>query len=124
MARRLEKLSEEIKREISHILRNEIKDPRISSMVSVTAVEVSRDLSHAKIYISLLGSEREKEKTLEGLQRARGFIRKELGRRVRMRIVPEITFTIDKSIEYGAYISELLEKVKEKEGTEQKDGNI
>lgn len=124
MDRRLEKLSEEIKREISHILRNEIKDPRISSMVSVTAVEVSRDLSHAKIYISLLGSEREKEKTLEGLQRARGFIRKELGRRVRMRIVPEITFTIDKSIEYGAYISELLEKVREKEGTEQKDGNI
>lgn len=115
MSRRSEKLSEEIKREVSRIIRNEIKDPRITSMVSVTRVEVSNDLGYAKILVSLLGDEVEREKTLEGLNRAKGFIRRELGKKIRTRFVPEITFFVDHSIEHGAYINKLIDKVKGKE---------
>jgi len=124
VSRRSEKLSEEIKREMSQIVRSELKDPRISAMVSVTRVEVSRDLSYAKIFISLLGDKEESEKTLEGLMRAKGFIKRELSKKIRTRFMPEISFFVDHSIEYGAYINQLIEKVRQNEGNDHSDDNI
>ncbi len=124
MSRRLEKISEEMKREISRIIRAEIKDPGITSMVSVTKVEVARDLGYAKVFVSLLGDEKDKENTMEGLKRAKGFIKKELGKRIRIRSVPELSFVVDQSIEHGAYITRLINSIREKEGDDQGDDNI
>ena len=94
----------------------EVKDPRIG-FVSVTDVEVSGDLRHAKVYVSVYGSEKEREESMEGLEKATGYIRKLLGERITVYHTPELLFRYDNSIEYGAHISELLDKVK----TEQSD---
>ena len=79
------------------------QDPRIASLTSVTAVELSRDLRHATVYVSIYGSAAEKERTMETLLRAAGFIRSEIGRRIRLRYAPEIYFAEDRSLEYGAH---------------------
>ncbi len=86
----------------------EIKDPRISSMTSITDIEVSKDLRYAKIYISVYGNDDEKKNTIEGLKSATGFIRHELGKRIKLRYTPELIFELDNSIEYGAHISKIL----------------
>jgi len=96
-----------VRREVSDILRTRVKDPRIG-FVTVTGVRMSDDLRYAKIYVSILGDERERGESLKGLERARTFIRGELGRRIRMRHVPEIGFRYDHSIEYGMRIDEIL----------------
>lgn len=101
------RVAEEIKREVSAIVANEVKDPRLG-MLSITDVDVSRDLSFAKIYFSLLGSEEERANTLEGLDRAKGFIRSELAKRIRVRHIPEISFHFDPSLEYGFKMNALL----------------
>ncbi len=106
---RSERIREEFKREISDILRK-MKDPRIG-FVSVTDVELSRDLRHAKVFVSIFGDEAEKENTLAALLHAQGFIRSELGRRIRLRHTPEITFRLDDSIERGDRINRLLRSV-------------
>jgi ribosome-binding factor A len=111
MNRRAQRLSEEIKREISDILRNGVKDPRVSHLLSITQVDVSRDLSFARIYVSLLGDDRAKKEAFEGLEKAKGFIRRELGQRLRLRLTPEIAFIPDDSIEYGTHINKLLKEV-------------
>ncbi|MGE5397892.1 MAG: 30S ribosome-binding factor RbfA [Chitinophagales bacterium] len=111
--RRLEKLSEEIKREISSILAGEMKDPRLG-MISVTRVEVSNDLSHAVVYISALGEEDKREESMEALEKARGYVRTELSNRIRMRHAPEIHFRLDRSIEHGIKIAAILEELKGK----------
>jgi ribosome-binding factor A len=108
---RPERLGEAIKEEVSDILRNELKDPRIG-FATVTAVEVSGDLRHAKIFVSVLGSPEEQKATFEALRRAQGFVRSELGRRIRLRHTPEIVFRRDDSIKHGARVLELLEEVK------------
>lgn len=105
-------LESEIKRAISSIIANDLKDPRIG-FVSVTGVELTRDLSYCKIYVSVLGSDSEKQESLAGLTAARGFLRRELGRRVRMRKLPELIIELDDSIEYGAKINKLLRELKE-----------
>ncbi len=118
MNRRAQRLSEELKREVSDILRNGVKDPRVTTdLLSITQVRTSKDLSYAKIYVSLLGSEDEKQNTLEGLERAKGFIKRELGGRLKLRGVPEISFLVDDSIEYSSHINQLLKKVMKNEGT-------
>ncbi len=111
MGFRVSRLAEEIKREVTDIVRNHLKDPRISHLTSVTEVEVSKDMRYAKIFVSVYGSEEEQVKTLEGLQSANGFIRSELGRRIRLRYLPEITFNLDTSIEQGVKISQIIDKV-------------
>jgi ribosome-binding factor A len=111
MNRRAQRLSEEIKREISDILRNGVKDPRVSQLLSITQVEVSRDLSFAKVYVSLLGDDGAKKEAFEGLEKAKGFVRRELGSRLRLRLTPEIAFIPDDSIEYGTHINKLLREV-------------
>lgn len=108
---RAQRVAEEIKREVSDILRNEIKDPRINGLISVTEVEVSRDLRHAKIYVSVFGGEGEQAAILLALNRAVGFIRTEIGRRIRLRHTPEVSVHLDRSIAYGAHINQLLRKL-------------
>lgn len=109
--KRINRISEEIKRVVSELLQTELKDPRINPMTSVTNVEVTNDLSFANIYISVLGNEEEKKNTIEGLNSAKGFIRREIGSRIDLRHVPEPIFHIDKSIEQSLYMSQLIEKI-------------
>lgn len=115
---RIDRISEEVKRVVSDIIRNDLKDPRVSALCSVVAAEVTPDLRYAKIYVSVLGNEEEKQATLKGLKSAAGFIRRELGRNIELRYSPEVVFELDKSIEHGAYINKLLNEVAKKDGGE------
>lgn len=112
--RRLMKMGEEIKKVVSVFIMNSIKDPRVSSMTTVTGVEVTSDLSYAKIYISVLGSDKEKKDTLDGLNSAKGLVRKEIGRSVKLRHTPEPIFELDKSLDHGMKINEILKDINKK----------
>ena len=112
---RVEKVQEFIKQEISKIILNELKNPRIG-FVTVTQVQASGDLRHAKIYVSLMGSDEQKADTWRALQRALGFMRSEIGKRIKMRFAPELTLHLDESLDYSAHIQELLLKIKQEEG--------
>ncbi|MCS1351275.1 30S ribosome-binding factor RbfA [Mechercharimyces sp. CAU 1602] len=108
MARiRVSRVGEQVKKELSQLLQQELKDPRIG-FVTVTAVEMSGDLQQAKVFISVLGSDEQKEATLAGLSRAKGFLRSEIGRRIHMKHTPELLFKFDESVEYGQHIEKLL----------------
>lgn len=100
----------EVKKALSSIIR-EVKDPRVSAFASVMDVYVSPDLKTCKIYITVLGGEKEREETLQGLNSARGYIRRELARIVNLRNTPELTFLMDGSIEYGVDMSKKIEEV-------------
>lgn len=105
---RVSRLAEEIKKEVSIIIRNDIKDPKIQGLVSITAVEVSGDMRHAKIFISCLGNDEDKKDVIAGFNRANKFIRGEVAKKLNLRYTPEFTFEIDDSLEKGAYINKLL----------------
>ena len=107
---RVHRVGEQIKKELSHLFQHELKDPRIG-FVTVTGVEMSGDLQQAKVYISVFGENQQKEDTLQAIEKASGFIRSEIGKRVRLRHTPEITFKIDESIEYGQRIEQLIRDV-------------
>ncbi len=107
---RIERISEEVKRELSLVIR-ELKDPRLPMMVSVVAVRVTKDLKFAKAYISFMGGEKVEKDGLAALKSASGFIRKEIGRRLNLRNTPEFTFVADDSISYGAHINEILKEL-------------
>lgn len=109
---RTSRLAEEIKKIVSNIIQNELKDPRVPMLTSVTHVDVTRDLRYAKIYISVFGDEEQKEKCIEGLKNASGYIRKTVGNSLKIRYVPEMNFELDKSIEHGLHISHLLDEIK------------
>lgn len=109
--KRINRISEEVRRVISGIIQNDIKDPRISPITSVSHVEVTRDLSFAKIFISILGNEEEKQSTIEGLESAKGYIKKELGREVKLRAMPELIFILDDSIERSMEMTKLINEV-------------
>jgi ribosome-binding factor A len=109
--KRAEKVGDQIRQEISEMLLRGLKDPRIG-FVTITKVAVSDDLRQAKVYYSVFGGDEEKEDSHQGLESATGFIKRELGRRLRLKYMPEITFLFDDSLEYGAHIEELLQKVK------------
>ncbi len=106
--RRNNRLSGEMKKAISEIIRTDVKDPRISELMSITDVHVTEDLKFAKIYVS---DYNDVEKTIIALQSAKGFIRKEIGKKIKMRIIPELIFIKDDSIEKGLYMSSLIDKV-------------
>ncbi len=112
------RINEEIRREISSIIQNEIKDPRLTAMVSVTKVEVTKDLGYAKVFVSIFGDKESVQSTFEALKRSSGFIRREVGHRVKLRVTPEILFEIDNSIEKGMHIDALLNQIKEKSKNE------
>ncbi|MEN6326305.1 MAG: 30S ribosome-binding factor RbfA [Syntrophomonas sp.] len=117
--RRQERMSVEIKRVLSRIIQEDIKDPRIDfSSVSITRVEVTNDLSHARINISILGDEDKQEETMKALQKAKGYLRTELAREIQIRHAPELELRLDKSIEHGIRISALLEGLKEDNKTD------
>jgi ribosome-binding factor A len=103
---RSDRMAEQLRRELAEIVRDEIKDPRLG-FVSFTEVRMSRDLSHAVIYCSLFNSERQQE-AIDVLNRAVGFIRKEIGRRIRARIVPTLKFVIDESVTRGEAMDDLI----------------
>lgn len=109
------RINEEVRREISVIIRDEIKDPRMTAMVSITEVKVTKDLRYAKVFVSIYGkSEEEKKETFAALKSASGYIRKEVSQRMNLRNTPQILFELDDSISYSMKIEELIEKVKEK----------
>ena len=114
---RTNRISEEMKKEVSNIIQSELKDPRISKMVSIVSLNVAKDLKYAKIYVSVLGNEEEKKSAMTGLKSAAGFIRREVGHRMQLRFTPEIHFELDNSIEHGVYISKLLDTVVHNEKT-------
>jgi ribosome-binding factor A len=105
---RIDRISEEVKRELSDIIQNHIKDPRLPPFVSVTSVRVTKDLMHAKSFVSVLGTEEQKLGALKALQSAAGYIRHEIGQRVKLRFTPEFHFHLDDSIEHGMHISKLI----------------
>ena len=111
---RVEKVQELMKQEISQIILRELKDPRIG-FVTVTSVECTGDLREAKVYVSLMGNESQVKSCWMGLNSSRGFIRREIGKRIRLRVTPEISFALDKSLDYSAHIQELLLKIKAEE---------
>lgn len=104
------RLAETLKEEISQLIRVELKDPRIG-FVTLTSVDVADDLSHAKVYVSVLGTEEETKATIDALNRAAGYVRSEIGKRVRLRHTPSIVFKYDPSIQQGAHISKLLQNI-------------
>ena len=113
MSQRIQRVAEEIKKQISAIIRDELNDPRIG-FVTITKVEVARDLQQAKVYFSFFGSQKEQRDTQIGLDRSRGFIRKLLGQRIRIRYIPEIIFKLDQGTEHSIHIDQILDKIKKK----------
>jgi len=104
------RLAETVKEEVSRIIREDLKDPRIG-FVTVTSVEVADDLRYARVYVSIMGNEEETKVTLDVLQKAAGYVRSELGKVLRIRYSPEVVFKYDQSIKHGAHISKLLHDV-------------
>jgi ribosome-binding factor A len=127
--KRADRIGDQIRAEIADILVRKIKDPQIG-FVTVTAVEVTDDLRHAKVFVSMLESDslassarrdgpgREQNKTLRGLVRASGFIRTELGKRLRLKFLPQLSFHLDQSVQKAAHILQLLEEIKTDDGHE------
>jgi len=113
MSRRTERLQDQIRADISELLQREATDPRLlnGAMISVTEVELTEDLRHAKIFVSILGSESQVREAFSGVQHAGGFLRHELARRLALRRVPELSFHLDPSVARGARILELLKQI-------------
>lgn len=118
---RAEKLAGVLKKKISGIIQTELKDPRIG-FVTITRVEVSKDLKYVKVFFSVLGTEKEKKSAVIGLGRATSFVRRLIAQEVDVRVVPEIVFKIDETYEYALRVNELLERIK-KEEKEKHEGN-
>jgi len=111
MTRRVQRLNNLIRHEISELLQRQVKDPRLGSFIAVTEVSISPDLRHARIFVSHIGSEEEKQETLSALASASGFFRRELAKRLRLRRIPELSFQWDDSIERAAHLLQLIDQV-------------
>jgi ribosome-binding factor A len=112
LGHRHERVAEEIRHEVGAMLAGELKDPRIAGLVTVTEVRVTPDLKHARVFVSVMGSEAEQSSTLAGLAAACGYVRREVGRRLQLRRGPEIRFVLDRSEEYSQHIEDLLRQTK------------
>ncbi|MCY6483930.1 30S ribosome-binding factor RbfA [Clostridium aestuarii] len=112
---RLGRINEEVKKEISNIIRDDVNDPRLTAMVSITKVEVTNDLRYAKVFVSLFGNEESKKASFNALKSSLGFIRREVGHRVKLRCTPQIILELDNSIENGMHINELIHNLKKDE---------
>ena len=104
---RTRRVGEQIQRELADLIRSELKDPRLG-MVSISAVQVSRDLGHAKVYVSVLGSEEQSSESVKVLKHAAGFLRHKLGKLMHIRVIPELHFFLDRSLEEGARLGALI----------------
>ncbi len=109
--RRIARVNDLIRKEISELLLREIRDPRLGGLLSVTEVDTSPDLRHAKVFVSVMGSEEEKRQAEEGLAAASGFLRRSLGERLSLRRIPQLDFQRDESIERGSHLLELIEEM-------------
>ncbi|MCL2565546.1 MAG: 30S ribosome-binding factor RbfA [Defluviitaleaceae bacterium] len=107
-SQRLMRINDEILRECANILRSELKDPRISTMVSVTEVETANDLSQAKVFVSIMGDDEQKKEVMEGLKNASGFIRRGIAEKINLRNTPEIKFLLDNSLDYSLKMAKLI----------------
>lgn len=123
MGHRVNRVGEQMKKELGDIISRKIKDPRIG-FVTITDVEVTGDLQQAKVYISVLGDEEQRENTLKGLAKAKGFIRTEIGQRIRLRKTPELFFEFDETMAYGNRINSLIHELQREElvDDEEKEG--
>ncbi|ELH8560540.1 30S ribosome-binding factor RbfA [Staphylococcus pseudintermedius] len=108
MNMRAERVGEQMKKELMDIINNKLKDPRVG-FLTIIDVQPTNDLSLAKVYLTVLGSDKERENTFKGLEKAKGFIKSEIGQRMRLRIVPDLQFEYDESIEYGNRIERLIQ---------------
>lgn len=106
---RTRRVGEQMQRELAQLIQQEVKDPRIG-LLTVIAVEVSRDFSHAKVFVTSLNNDEDMQQTIQILERAKGFLRKELGRRIKLRIIPDLHFVHDESIERGNRLSSLIDE--------------
>jgi ribosome-binding factor A len=118
MTVRPERVAHLMRREIAEILEHRMRDPRLSTMVSVTDVEVSRDLSFARVFVSSLGSEEERARTVQALQSAAGYVRHELSPRLGLREVPDLRFVLDDSLERGSRVESILKRIERGEAVE------
>jgi ribosome-binding factor A len=115
------RINGEVQKELSEIIRSEVKDPRIHQWTSVVSVEVAPDLKTCKAWISVLGDENARKNTELGLRSSAGFIRRELAHRLNLRTTPEITFIMDQSIEYGVNMSHRIDEVRAQDGNHAED---
>lgn len=106
---RTARIAEEIKKVVSEMIQNELKDPRIKGLISVTKAILTKDLKFCKIYVSVMGAD--KTEVLEGIKSGAGYMRKELGNRIQIRVLPELQFVIDDSLEYGAHIDKVIKEI-------------
>jgi len=122
MTHRIQRLNSLLRHEISELLQRQVKDPRLGSFVAVTEVSISPDLRHARIFVSHIGSEEEKQETLSALASASSFFRRELTKRLRLRRIPELSFQWDDSIERGVHLLKLIDQVTTDSTTNQRSG--
>lgn len=122
MSLRSNRVGEQMKKELSDIIGRKLKDPRIG-FVTVTDVAVTGDLQQATVYISVLGDSTQRENTLKGLEKAKGFMRSEIGQRIRLRKTPELFFEFDESIDYGNRIETLISQIHAEDKPGEKDEN-
>ena len=108
--RRIGRINDEILKEVSQIVRTELKDPRINTITSILKVDTSSDLKYCKIFVSILGDDSQKKEVLEGLTNSQGFIRKHLAKTINLRNTPEIKFVLDDSLEYSMKMSKLIDE--------------
>jgi ribosome-binding factor A len=118
--RRTDRINEQLRQEVSILVRDEVRDPRVG-LVTITAVETSPELDHARVYVTVLGDDEEKEQALQGLRSAAPFIRGQLGRRLHMRRIPELHFQIDRVLEEASRIDALLREALPPERREEED---
>jgi ribosome-binding factor A len=118
---RTRRIAEQIQRELAEVIRLELKDPRVASLVTITDVEVSPDQSHAKVFFTLLGDANKIVETTEGLKRAAGFLRTQLAHRVKLRTVPQLEFKYDASVERGVKLSRLIDEAVANPGKDSAD---
>ena len=121
--RRSDRVAEAIREEVARFLTEDVKDPRIRGLVTVTAVEVTRDLRHAKVFVSVLGSDAERSATFDGLSSLAAHLRSRVGRALRLRVAPEIAFREDQSVAHAARIESLLEGIRQDEGSREEVGS-
>lgn len=111
MKNRLTRINDELQKELSNIIRMDVKDPRICTMTSVLRVETTQDLKFCKVYISVLGNDEDKENVMKGLKNASGFIRHLIAERINLRITPQLIFKLDDSVEYAVRMNKLIDEV-------------
>ena len=119
---RIDRISEQVRREVDRIIREQLSDPRVQGTFSVTRAEVTRDLRYAKIYVSIL-EEENRAPMMQALKKAAGFVRHELGHSMIIRYAPEILFELDNNIEYGIHIASVLKQVRPEEETNEQQGD-